>query len=135
VSNTPGDHRDKFPLLTALSVCCTACRAVGQPKNTLTSHHHVICTPEILRPTKTVQAIYPRKAIEKKIEGRVILELTVDKARLLSEVSIIKGNPVLAEATVKAVKQWRYQPYLLNSKPVELDIRVSVDFSLSGQKR
>jgi periplasmic protein TonB len=82
-----------------------------------------------------VQPIYPEKAIAQKIEGRVVLELTVDKTGAVSEVSVITGTPTLAEAAVTAVKQWRYQPYLLNKQPVELSTRFSVDFSLSGEKR
>jgi protein TonB len=82
-----------------------------------------------------VQPIYPEEAIKQKIEGRVILELTLDKAGSVSEVSVIKGNPVLAKAAATAVKQWQYQPFLLNNQPVELTIRFPVDFSLSGRKR
>ena len=38
----------------------------------------------------------------------------------------------LSDATLKAVKNWRYQPTLLNGKPVEVITTISVLFRLEG---
>jgi protein TonB len=121
-------------LLLLIALLALSTQSTSQPKSAPRSHH-IICTPETLKPIKTVQPIYPPKAIKQKIEGRVLLELTVEKTGVVSEVSVIKGNPALAQAAIAAAKQWRYQPYLLNDQPVELSIRFAVDFSLSGRKR
>jgi protein TonB len=40
--------------------------------------------------------------------------------------------PVLAQAAIDAVKQWRYRPYVLNGEPVEVDSRITINFTLSS---
>jgi protein TonB len=40
--------------------------------------------------------------------------------------------PLLAQAAINAVKQWRYKPYLLNGEPVEVDCHITINFTLSG---
>jgi outer membrane biosynthesis protein TonB len=49
----------------------------------------------------------------------------------VSELHLISGNPVLAPAAMKAVKQWKYSPTLLNGVPVEIKTQVDVSFNLS----
>lgn len=49
----------------------------------------------------------------------------------VNEVSLISGHPMLAPAAIDAVKQWKYKPYLLNGKPVDVDTQVTVNFTLS----
>jgi len=43
------------------------------------------------------------------------------------------ANPSLVEAAVEAVKQWRYQPTLLNGEPVEVVTTITMNFRLSDQ--
>jgi protein TonB len=39
---------------------------------------------------------------------------------------------MLAQAAIDAVKQWRYKPYLIDGEPVEVDSRITINFTLSG---
>jgi protein TonB len=43
-------------------------------------------------------------------------------------VKVVSGHPMLTNAAVEAVKQWRYRPTLLNGQPVETDTQVLVNF-------
>jgi protein TonB len=43
----------------------------------------------------------------------------------------MSGHPLLAPAALEAVKQWRYQPTLLNDEPVEVITQIDVNFTLS----
>jgi protein TonB len=47
-------------------------------------------------------------------------------------VSVIWGNPILAQAAVDAVRQWRYKPVLLNGKPTVAVTEASINFA-AGQ--
>src|ERR1051326_3914958 len=96
---------------------------------------HVISTPEVVKLMKTGQPICPQAAVRKAIEGVVFLKLTVAKDGSVSEVSVVKGTPILAGAATQAAKQWRYDPFRLNNESVELSIRCAVNFSLVGHKR
>ena len=40
--------------------------------------------------------------------------------------------PLLVEEAMRAVKQWRYKPTLLNGEPVEVLTTIDVNFSLSN---
>jgi periplasmic protein TonB len=42
------------------------------------------------------------------------------------------ASPLLNQAAIEAVKQWRYKPYILNDTPVEVDTQITVNFTLSG---
>jgi protein TonB len=43
---------------------------------------------------------------------------------------VTSGSPLLARAAVQAVKQWRYQPFQLNGKPVSLHNQITIQFKL-----
>jgi protein TonB len=55
----------------------------------------------------------------------------IGKNGTVEEVSIERGLPVLAQAAIEAVKQWRYRPYLLNGEPVEVASQITINFTLS----
>ena len=60
--------------------------------------------------------------------GTVAVKVEVDKSGKPSNVKVLKGEPMLAEAVVKAVKQWRWKPLELNGELVEMDTIVTVNF-------
>ncbi len=51
----------------------------------------------------------------------------------VESLSLISGHPLLAPAAMDAVKQWKYRPYLLNGKAVNVETQITVNFALSGQ--
>jgi protein TonB len=80
---------------------------------------------------KKVVPEYPEKARELGIEGRVMLELTVDGEGKVIDVRIVKGlHPVLDAAAVEAAKKMRFQPGTVNGTPVTLKIPVPFTFVL-----
>ena len=46
------------------------------------------------------------------------------------KLALISGDPILAESAVKAVKQWKYKPYILNGKPVLVESQVTVRYHM-----
>ena len=44
------------------------------------------------------------------------------------DLKVVQGEPVLAQSAVAAVKQWRYQPFLLDGKPVKTETSITIDF-------
>ena len=48
----------------------------------------------------------------------------------MNELQVISGHPLLVKAALDSVKQWRYQPTLLNDQPVEVDTTITVTFVL-----
>ncbi|MGH9556537.1 MAG: energy transducer TonB [Terriglobales bacterium] len=80
------------------------------------------------------QPKYPRKAIEKRLEGLVVFKVVISKDGTLKEVEVKSGEPILAEAAEKAVRKWRYKPYFLNGEPVEVETQVTIKFNLKGRE-
>lgn len=78
-----------------------------------------------------VAPTYPPEAGRERIEGSVVLLAVIGKDGSVQDVRVESGLPVLAQAAIDAVKQWRYRPYLLNGEPVEVDSRITINFTLS----
>src|SRR5208283_2252372 len=71
-----------------------------------------------------VQPSYPSRARKKGIQGTVSIRAVIDKEGRIADVRTVSGPDELTDAAVKAVKQWRYKPYLLNGAAVEVDTRI-----------
>jgi protein TonB len=61
----------------------------------------------------------------------VRLHAIIGKDGAVQEVEVVSGHPLLLQAAMNAVKQWVYQPTLLDGKPVKVDTTVDVIFSLN----
>jgi protein TonB len=74
---------------------------------------------------------YPPEAGQARIEGTVVLLAVIRKDGTVEDVRVESGLPMLAQAAIEAVKQWRYRPYLLNGEPVEINSQITINFTLS----
>jgi len=78
-----------------------------------------------------VQPLYPPLARQTRISGTVRLHAIISKEGTVQQLQVESGHPLLVQAALDAVKQWRYQPTLLNGEPVEVDTEIDVIFSLA----
>ena len=78
-----------------------------------------------------VQPIYPQLAIQTRIQGTVHLNAVITSRGTLEELRVLSGPPILARAAREAVEQWKFRPYVLNGKPIEVQTEVIVNFSLN----
>lgn len=76
-----------------------------------------------------VNPVRSSDAIKNHVQGTVQLHVVIDINGNVKEVDVLSGPPDLTAAAADAVKQWRYQPTLLNGDPVEVDLTVSVSFA------
>jgi protein TonB len=79
-----------------------------------------------------VQPTYPPLAKTARIQGPVVLEAVISKAGAIENLRVISGPPLLVKAALEAVSEWRYRPYILNDEPVEVETRITVNFTLGG---
>ncbi len=80
---------------------------------------------------KKVMPIYPKKCKEKGIEGTVILETTLDKKGNIKKIKVLKSaHPELDESAIEAVKQWRYEPYIVDGKPRSVIFTITITFKI-----
>jgi len=78
-----------------------------------------------------VQPIYPPDAKANRIQGLVRFSVVIGKDGRVQNLTLVSGDPVLAQAAKDAVQQWVYKPTLLNGDPVEVMTQVDVNFTLS----
>jgi protein TonB len=81
---------------------------------------------------KKVTPQYPPLARQARIQGAVVLHAVIGKNGEVQNLQVVSGHPMLTQAAIQAVKQWRYKPYFLNGQPVEVDTNITVNFSLAG---
>ncbi|MFZ0285100.1 MAG: energy transducer TonB, partial [Terriglobales bacterium] len=68
---------------------------------------------------------------KKRIQGLVQLLVVITTSGDISEVTVINGDPLLANACVDAVKRWKFHPYLLKGSPVEVETTLAFNFPLN----
>ncbi len=79
---------------------------------------------------RKVDPEYPELAERAHVQGKVNLAVTVNEEGYVSYVQVIGGHPMLRDAAEKAVKQWKYEPTVLDGKKIPVVAFVRVDFVL-----
>jgi protein TonB len=75
--------------------------------------------------------VYPQLARQARIQGVVRLEAVIDESGKITDLKVIQGHPLLVQAALDAVRQWRYQPTVLNNVAVQVATTIDVNFTLS----
>ena len=88
------------------------------------------------RKLRDVRPVYSEALREAGVEGVVSLEAVIGKDGATTSVRALSArvHPELAKAAIDAVRQWRFDPTLLNGQPVEVVMTVSVEFRLSDEE-
>jgi len=103
----------------------------------------VLSPPPVVRPIRVshmmegnlihrVQPEYPPLARQARIQGTVILRAIINREGRIENLQLLSGHPMLVQAAIDAVRQWRYRPYVLNDQPVEVETQITVNFTLAG---
>ena len=77
-------------------------------------------------------ALRPRRfCLDVETDVQVADNILVDTRGRVVEVKVLRGAPLFDDAAIAAVKQWRYQPLLLNGVPTEFILTVTLKFNLA----
>lgn len=102
-------------------------------------------TPSRSRPVKVVRLsrgsasikllrsgslVYPESAKRAKIQGTVLLDVTIAEDGLVVGVDVLEGNEQLAVAAAEGVKRWIYEPIVIDGRPAAVVTTVDVHFEL-----
>lgn len=97
-------------------------------------------TPKQIRVGGNVQAaklvrqpkpVYPPLAKQARIQGTVKFNAVIGRDGSIQNLTLVSGHPLLVPSATEAVRQWVYQPTLLNGEPVEVVTQIDVNFTLS----
>ena len=78
-----------------------------------------------------VRPIYPEAARDAGVQGVVIMEVRIATDGSVADATIVQSVPMLDDAALEAVRQWRYQPTLLNGEHVEVMMTVTINFTVA----
>jgi periplasmic protein TonB len=87
----------------------------------------MVKAPKLVR---RVDPVYPELALASRASATVVLEARIDVGGNVKTVRVVRGHPLFDEPAIDAVRQWRYQPLLLNGQPTEFILNVTVAFNL-----
>jgi protein TonB len=87
---------------------------------------------DIHQPIKVfnIAPVYPEIAQRARIEGDVVIRAIIGTNGTVQDAQVVSGSPLLNDAALNAVRQWRYSPTLLNTQPVAVIMTVTVSFKL-----
>src|SRR5207253_1314956 len=80
------------------------------------------------RSIKMVPPVYPLMASRARVSGMVVLEATLTTEGMVDAIKVISGHPLLTQAAIDCVNQWRYEPTLLNGVPVPVIMTAKISF-------
>lgn len=98
-----------------------------------------VATPQKLRISSGValglktsgsDPVYPQMAKIAHVQGDVVLQATISKNGAIENLRAVSGHPILIQAAMEAVKDWKYKPYFLNGDPVEVETTITVKFHM-----
>jgi periplasmic protein TonB len=84
------------------------------------------------RQTNLVQPVYPTLAREAHVFGTVVVNAVIDEHGNVVQARALSGHPLLIQAALNAVLQWRYEPTTMNGTPVAVEMEVTVHFNLGN---
>ncbi len=92
--------------------------------------------PMISRPMQgylihRVEPIYPSIAKIAGVQGAVLIRAVISTEGKIEQAQVVSGSPWLSKAALDAIQQWRYRPYYLNDKPIEVETEITVTFYLN----
>ncbi len=82
-----------------------------------------------------VEPEYPEEALLQQIQGTVMLDVRTTRDGAIQDVKVVSGEPLLANAAIAAVKQWRFRPRMVNGQRVEMQTKITLNFSLPSASK
>jgi len=77
---------------------------------------------------KSVPPVYPEVARNQRVSGDVQIDALIDADGNVSTMKVLSGSPLLHQAALNALKQWKYQPAELDGKPTSMHLTITIQF-------
>jgi TonB family protein len=84
---------------------------------------------------KMVDPKYPPEALKQHVEGIVVMEAVIDTKGQVKDVTVIEGHDLLNATAVEALKQWQYEPYVVDGAAKTVKFTVVMKFKLTNEKK
>lgn len=76
---------------------------------------------------------YPIEAANEQIQGRVVIHLLINESGDVESAEAVSGNAMLSDAAIRAMKTWKFKPYLKDGRPVKVSTKMPYDFAFQDR--
>jgi protein TonB len=86
-----------------------------------------------VRPARMISSVppaYPSLAKTQHVGGDVRIDALIDANGRVTTMKVVSGPSLLHQAAMDALRQWKYQPAMLDGKPVPMHLTVTIVFRL-----
>jgi periplasmic protein TonB len=80
---------------------------------------------------RRIEPVYPPLAVQLRREGRVELHAIIATDGTIRSLEVESGDPLFIQSALAAVREWRYQPTILDGQPIEVETQITVIYSLN----
>jgi len=87
--------------------------------------------PEPPRKIVDARPVYPDIARISHVAGTVIMEAVLDPSGRVTQLRVVRSVPLLDQAALEAVRQWRYTPSIYGGRPVSVLMTITIRFTLN----
>jgi TonB family protein len=138
INSTP-DVQKKSPVLLSLpetslgasdSVAISSQRSLSVPADSSPGASQPGKNLHVGQLVNLVEPVYPPDAQKNHVEGTVKLHATIGADGAIKDLKTLSGPTSLFPAALTAVREWRYNPTLLNGQPIETQEDISLVFRL-----
>jgi TonB family protein len=82
------------------------------------------------RMISSIAPVYPMLAKNQHVEGDIRIDALIEPTGRVSAMKVVSGPPLLQQAAMDALRQWKYQPATLDGKPVPMHLTVTIQFRM-----
>jgi TonB family protein len=146
LGSEPAEGKNSSPALTpAVTLPQESVSAVGSVEIKSDPHPSVHMTPELQwraswpginpkigRLISSVDPLYPKDALRQRIAGIVHLHVVVGRSGAVEKVEPKDGPAPLADAALRAVQQWHFEPTIVAGQPIEAEQNITIVFRLAN---
>jgi len=86
-----------------------------------------------VEPIERHHADYPSEAREKQIQGEVRVKVFISEDGTVEKAEMVSGDPIFADAAVRAAKKWKFKPFIRNGRPIKVSTTIPFDFAFSDK--
>jgi protein TonB len=81
---------------------------------------------------KKVEPEYPAMARQVRMSGQVQLDVLIDASGNVETVKVLKGNALLSNSAVTAMKKWKFAPFTVDNKRSKAVTSLTFDFRIGA---
>ena len=79
-----------------------------------------------------IEPLYPQDALRQRIAGTAKVHVVIGRNGTVERAELIDGPSLLAEAALRAVQQWHYEPTILGGAAIEVEEDITVVFRIAS---